>query len=251
VNNPTRPFKYLKPLLRADFLVLLKNRRALIISIIVPLYVLFITNRQSKSTLGSAAFLVVLAITIGLLASSITGYAVTVARDRERGVFQRLRATPAPTWTIMLSRLLVQVLANLVITVVVLVVGSRLHHLSLSSSEYVWTLLIATLGGAVFLSIGQALAGLIKSAATVTAVGSLLYVALLLTGLLGPSGALGSALQNISKWTPVGTIITIFQSALHQTAWDNHTWLCLLACFGYIVIFAAIGIKWFKWDTND
>ncbi len=258
MNNTPKPFKYLSPLLHADFLVLLKNKRALAISFVVPLYIIFITNISSKlkhgsagqSKLGSAAFLVMLAITIGLISTSIMGYAVTMARDREKGVFQRLRVTPAPTWVIMVSRLLIQVLANLVITVVVLLVGSRVHHLSLSTSEYVWALLIATLGGAMFLAIGQALVGLVKSATTVNAIGTLLFAALLLSGLLGPSGILGSTFQNISKWTPVGTIISVFQSALHETAWNGHTSLSLLACFGYVIVFSAIGIIWFQWDTN-
>jgi len=47
-------------------------------------------------------------------------------------------------------------------------------------SEYFLALLVATFGGAVFLSIGQALVGLIRAATTVNAVESLLYVTLLL-----------------------------------------------------------------------
>ncbi len=193
-NISAKSLRYLTPLLKADFLVLLKNKRSLFISIITPLYIIFITDtkRSGQSKLGSAVFLITLAITTGLLATSITGYALTVARDRERGVFQRLRVTPAPTWIIMSSRLLIQVLANLIITIIVLIIGSRVHHLSFSASEYIWTLLVAILAGAVFLSIGQALVGLIKSATTVNAVGSLTYVALLLSGLLGPSGVLGT-----------------------------------------------------------
>jgi len=113
-------------LLRADRLVLLKNRRSVIIGILMPLYILFITNRHSgKTALGSPGFIVVLAVTLGLLSTSIMGYTLTVARDRERGVFQRLRVTPAPTWAIMASRLLIQVLANFVITIVVLVVAAE------------------------------------------------------------------------------------------------------------------------------
>ena len=53
-----------------------------------------------------------------------------------KGVFQRLRVTPAPTWTIMTSRLAVQVVANLIIAVVVLVIGSAIHHLSLDVGQY-------------------------------------------------------------------------------------------------------------------
>jgi ABC-2 type transport system permease protein len=250
VDNTPKPIKYLQVLLKTDFLVLLKNTRILIISLATPLYILFITSRNTKSTLGSPIFLVVLAITIGLLSTSILGYALTVARDRERGIFQRLRVTPAPTWTIMASRLLVQVVANLVITVVVLGVGSNMHNVSLSVGEYLAVLLVSILGGAVFLSIGQALVGLVRSAILVNSIGGLLYAGLLLTGLLGPSGVLGSTFQNVSEWTPVGTIMTVFQGVVSQGVWNSQTWFSLLTCFGYIIVFTAIGIKWFRWDAR-
>lgn len=243
-------FAYLRALLPADFMVLLKNKRALIASIVVPVYILFITTREHQSKLGSAAFLVALAVTVGLLSVSIMGYSLIVARDRERGVFQRLRVTPAPTWTIMVSRLLIQVLANLLITVVVLIIGASSLRLSLNAGDYAWTILVSVLAGLVFLAIGQALVGLIRSATMVNAVGSLLYAALLLSGLLGQSEILGATFKNISEWTPVGVIIAVFQSALHQTSWDGTTWLSLLACFGYIVVCTVVGIVWFKWDAQ-
>lgn len=250
MNNIPQSIKYLRTLLQTDFLVLLKNKRALIISIVAPLYVIFITSRNAKSTLGDPIFLIVLAITIGLLSTSITGYALMLARDRERGVFQRLRVTPAPTWTIMVSRLLVQTAANLVIALIVLVIGSNIHNMTLNVDQYFEVLLVAILGGAVFLSIGQALVGLVRSAILVNSIGSLLYVALLLTGLLGPSGVLGSTIQNIAEWTPVGTVIAVFQGTLSQVAWDSQTWFSLLVCCGYIIVFTAIGIKWFRWDAR-
>ncbi len=250
MNKNQGSINFLRALLPADMVILLKNKRALIASIVVPIYILFITTRNSRSKLGSPAFLVALAITIGLLSVSIMGYSLIVARDRERGVFQRLRVTPTPTWVIMISRLLIQALANLVITIVVLIIGSRIHNFSLSTGDYLWTVLISILAGAVFLSIGQALVGLVRSATVVNSVGSLLYVALLLCGLLGPSGTLGTTIQTISKWTPVGVVITVFQGALHQTAWNGHVWQSLLACFGYIFVCAAIGIKWFKWEAQ-
>lgn len=222
MNNSLNTLNYLRTLLSADFIVLLKNKRALIASIVVPIYILFITTREHTSKLGSPAFLVAVAITVGLLSVSIMGYSLIVARDRERGVFQRLRVTPAPTWTIMVSRLLVQMLANLVITAIVLITGTGILHLSLDVGDYIWTILVSILAGVVFLAIGQALVGLIKSATVVNAVGSLLYAALLLSGLLGPSGILGTTFKSVSEWTPVGVIINVFQSALHQTPWDGN-----------------------------
>ena len=119
-------------LLRADFIVFLKNRRSLIMSILLPYLILESTNsKTSTANLGGPLFVIGLSITYGIASTSIMGYSLATARDREKGVFQRLRVTPASTGAIMGSRLIVQILANLVIALVVVVLGARVHHLSL------------------------------------------------------------------------------------------------------------------------
>jgi ABC-2 type transport system permease protein len=231
--------------------VLLKNRRSLLLSIILPVFILLVTNSsQGTHSFGGSLFIIGLAIAYGLVSTSILGYALTVARDREQGVFQRLRVTPAPTWTIMTSRLTMQVLANLLIALVVVIVGGRLHHISLSVGQYALVLLVSILGGAVFLSIGQALVGLVKSADSVNAGGRVLVIGLILLGTFGQSGTLGGAWESIARWSPVGAVMTLFAGVLNLSAWDSRDTLSVLACGAYIVVFAAIGIRWFQWDAR-
>jgi ABC-2 type transport system permease protein len=238
-------------LLRADFAVFLKHRRALIISILLPIFLL-VTTSANKATqhFGGAVFIIGLAIAYGLAATSIMGYALTVARDREKGVFQRLRVTPAPTWAIMSSRLALQSFANLIIALVVVIIGTRIHHISLSAAQFALILLVSILGGAVFLSIGQALVGLVKSADTVNATGRVLLIALILLGTLGQGAALGNFWAAIARWTPVGTVMTLFAGVLNLTAWTGHNTLALAVCVAYIAVFAGIGIRWFQWDAR-
>jgi ABC-2 type transport system permease protein len=238
-------------LLRADFAVIVKNRRALLVSIVLPVLILFTTNSSKATTsFGGSLFIIGLAISYGLVANSIIGYALAVSRDREQGVFQRLRVTPAPGWTIMASRLLMQALANLLITLVVLIVGSRIHHLSLPAGKYALVLLVAMLGSAVFLSIGQALVGLVKSAESVNAIGRLLMIGMILLASLGQSGTLGPTWEKVSQWCPVGAVMTLFAAVLNLSAWDAHDSLTLLACVGYVTVFGAVGIRWFQWDSR-
>jgi ABC-2 type transport system permease protein len=241
----------LTSLLRADSTVLVRNRRSVIISIALPL-LLLVTTSSTKGTsrLGGAFYVIGLCTAYGLAATSILGYALTVARDREKGVFQRLRVTPAPTWAIMGSRLAVQVVANLIIALVVLIVGSSIHNVTLSVGQYALFLLVSILAGAVFLGIGQAMVGLLKSADTVNAGARIVFIALIFLGLFGQSGVLGSAWESISQWTPVGVVMTLFAGVLDLSAWGSRETLALLACFGYTAFFAAIGIRWFQWEAR-
>lgn len=238
-------------LLRADFAVLLKNGRALLFSILLPIIILALGSSSSAAQhVGGPLFAIGLAIALGLISTSILGYALTIASDREQGVFQRLRVTPAPTWAIMSSRLTTQALANVLIALTVVIVGGVIHHLSISAGQYGLVLLVSVLAGAVFLSIGQALVGLMKSADSVNAAARVVVVGLILLAAFGQRGSLGTTGESIARWSPVGAVMTLFAAALNTSAWDTRDSLTLLACGGYVLVFAAIGIQWFRWDPR-
>ncbi len=101
-----------------------------------------------------------------------------------------------------------------------------------------------------FLSIGQALVGLVKSADTVQAVARVLFAVLILLGTLGQSGALGGFWGSISRWSPVGTVMTLFAGVLKLSTWNSRDTLSLAVCCAYIAVFAGIGIRWFQWDAR-
>ncbi len=251
VNPAPNTRLILTSLLRADFTVLLKNRRSLIISILLPYLILQSTNsRKGTAHLGGALYVIGLAITYGLASTSIMGYSLAVARDRENGVFQRLRVTPASTWAIMISRLTLQVLANLIIAIVVVFLGARVHHLSLSVGQYGLVLAVSILGGTMFLSIGQTLVALVKTSETVNSTARLVYIGLIVLGLLGQGGSLGHTWDTAARWSPVGTLMTLYAGVLHLAAWDTRDLKSLLVAIGYSLVFATVGIRWFRWDAR-
>jgi ABC-2 type transport system permease protein len=238
-------------LLQADLVVLTKNKMRLLLSLLLPLIILSTTS-SSKATrsFGGAEFVLGLAITAGIAGTSIMGYAPMAARDRDNGVFQRLRVSPAPTWAVMVSRLSVQMASNFVIALAVLILGDRIHHLSLSAETCALVLLVSILGSAVFLAVAQALVGLVKSADTVQAFGRLLYLGLVMLGLFGASGGLGSFWDTVSKWTPVGALMKVFAGVVGLGHFGSQDWLSLLACGGYAIVLSTLGIYWFRFDAQ-
>lgn len=247
----------LRSLLAADMQVLLRARQTFVLNLLVPLIILVVTDRASAnrthagaSSFGDAGFEIGMALTFGLIASSLMGYSITIARDREAGVFQRLRVAPAPTWAIMLSRLLVQFGAAVATSIIVIAVGSIIHQVVFSVGTYLLIFAVAIFGAAMFLGIGQAIVGLIRSTAAVNAVGRVVYIVLILLGILGASGVLGDTFKNISSWTPVGALIALFSGVQQLSAWSWTQTGALLACAGYLVVFAGIGIRWFQWESR-
>lgn len=241
----------LRSLLRADSIVMLRSTVATVLSLLLPIVILVATTlNKVGARLGAPGLVISLAVTIGLITSSLLGYTLALSHDRDNGVLQRLRVTPAPSWLIMASRLAVQIIAAVIASAIVLVVGIILHGLTFSISGFLLALVFAALGAGVFLAIGQAIVGLVRSSTAVLAISRLLFVVLMLVGLVGGSGVLGDTMKVVAEWTPVWALITLVSDSLSQAAWASQDWYALLACFGYIIVFSFIGIRWFRWDSR-
>jgi ABC-2 type transport system permease protein len=180
-------------LLRSDFTTQWRNRRSVILVLLVPVIIL-ISWKGLVAKMGGA-FVLSNCITIGLTAIGLMGYSNALARDRDRGVFQRLRVAPIPNSLIMVSRLAVQMAMIVLLTVVVFFVAYQNLHISLSTAAYLLGLVAAFVGGALYLGLGQMIAGLQKNAETVNATTRLVYFVFIMVGMFGELGLLGEQLK--------------------------------------------------------
>jgi len=238
----------LSSLLRADFITQWRNKRSFIIVLLVPVIIL-ISWKGIVDKLGGA-FALSTCITIGLVAIGLMGYSNSVARDRDRGVFQRLRVAPMPSWCIMTSRLLVQLIMILLVTIVVFIVGRNIDGITLAPPGYAITFLTATVGGAVYLGLGQVIVGLIQNPETVNSTSRLIYFVFIMVGMFGELGVLGDQLKEIVMWSPYGTVKRIIAAGMQPQTWTAQMTTALLVTIGYAVLFSFIGIQKFKWNNK-
>ncbi|PUZ29947.1 ABC-2 type transport system permease protein [Chitinophaga costaii] len=235
-------------LLQADFTTQWRNRRSFILVLLVPVIILF-TWKSAIDKIG-AAFAFSTAISIGLVAIGLMGYPNSIARDREKGVFQRLRVAPVPRWSIMGSRLVVQLAMILLVTLCVYAGGYYFDHITISPAGYVITIFTALLGGAVYLSIGQLIVGLIKNPETVNSTARLIYFLFIMVGILGDLGVLGVQIKQLINWSPYGVVKAILAGGMDHAKWNKDTTMALAATLGYTMVFATIGIRKFKWSAK-
>ncbi len=235
-------------LLRADFTTQWRNRRATIMVILVPVVILIFWKALVPKFGGG--FVLSNCITVGLTAIGLMGYSNAVARDRDRGIFQRLRVAPVPAWSIMVSRLAVQLAMIVTMTMAVFVVGAYYDKITMPLQGYVTGLLSALVGGAVYLGLGQAIVGRIKNAETVNAVTRLVYFVFIMVGMFGELGTLGKEVSAAVKWSPYGTVKNVVFASMQPGAWNNQTTNYLLVMIGYAVVFSFLGIKWFRWNSS-
>jgi len=241
----------LAALLEVDFSVQLRNYRSVMLSLLLPVVVLVALSANKRAAaLADPGVRISLVMILGMATIAIFGYALTVARDRDAGVFQRLRVTPAPAWAIMTSRLVVQVAVILLMAIVVLVAAGIFQKVTLDALAYGLTLAVVIVGSAVFLGIGQALVGLVGSADTLNAVSRLVYIPLFGLAVLGRTDILGSTVEDIARWSPGGIVVTLLAAAIERATWGSDAWWSLLACVGYTAVFVFVGIRWFQWGAH-
>ena len=237
-----------RSLLKADFTTQWRNRRAVVLSVLVPVIILF----SWKDLIGKVMtpeFALSSVITVGLMAIGLMGYSNSIARDREKGVFQRLRVAPISSGAIMLSRLAVQLAMICIVTIGCFVVGYYVDNIVMPFSGYLLTFFAAMVGGAVYLSLGQAIVGLITNPETVNSTTRLVYFIFIMVGMLGEFGVLGDRLQEVIHWSPYGAVRTILSQALSLTV-DAKMLKAFMVTAGYAAVFATLGIRNFKWTTR-
>src|SRR5215212_6116176 len=139
----------LSALLRADFMTQWRNRRSSVLILLVPVMILFFWKGLIHDFGGP--FVLSSCITIGLIAIGLMGYSNAIARDRDKGVFQRLRATPVPSWAIMVSRLVVQLVMIILLTALVFLAGYYYDGIIIPPAGYLLGFIAAIVGGALYL----------------------------------------------------------------------------------------------------
>jgi len=240
----------LKTLLRADFTTQWRNRRAVILTLIVP--VIILASWKGLIPKLGGPFVLSNSITIGLIATGLMGYSNSIARDRDKGIFQRLRVGPLPAWTIMGSRIAVQLGMIFLIATFVFIAGYEFDGVKLTAGGYALSYLTSLAGGLVYLSVGQAIVGGIRSPETVNATSRLIYFVFIMSGMFGEIllNEAGKVLHDVIVWSPYGTVKTIVAAGMEPSKWNNEASMALLVTFGYTIVFAFMGIKWFKWTSK-
>ncbi|MBV9963642.1 MAG: ABC transporter permease [Parafilimonas sp.] len=240
----------LKSLLRADLKTQWRNRRAVILSLLIPVVILYtwkplITEHMMAGTAALSS-----CTTIGLMAIGLMGYTNSIARDRDKGIFLRLRVAPLPAWTIMISRLFVQLVMILLVTIFVLIAGYSFDNIILPATGYLLAFIAAIVGASVYLALGQVIVGLIKNPEIVNATTRLVYFVFVMTGMLGQFAPIWEVVKNCIKWSPYGTVQTILSASMDPSKWTSTTTQALLATIGYAAVLATIGIKKFQWSAK-
>ncbi|PWJ54054.1 ABC-2 type transport system permease protein [Quadrisphaera granulorum] len=246
--RPDQPPAVRRPLvnptyLRLELRRLLRNRRTLIFSVLLPVvFVLSFSGAQSDPQ-GKAYVAINFAVYGAMVAAAVTGAAVSI--DRSSGWSRQLRLTPLrPTSQVVTKVLTALVLAALPV-VVVLGVGALMGG-RLSAGEWLGAAAAAWLGAIPFAGLGLAVGYLVPAETAMQVIGAGMSLLAMVGGLFVPLSVFGTTMRHLAALTPAwGPSVLARYSFAHEASVGAGVTSIIV----WGVLFAAAAAWLFRRDT--
>jgi ABC-2 type transport system permease protein len=238
-------------LLRLELRRMLRNRRTVIFSVVLPVvfFLLFGTGKdyslQSAGPHGNWAASIMISMALYGAMLSTTGGGAMVAVERSQGWSRQLRLTPlTPTAYITVKVLVAMLLGAISVVVTYAAGGFTQAHMD----GHLWpeTALIAWVGSLVFAAFGVFMGYLLPSENVMQILGPGLALLAFLGGLVTPLDQMGSTFQTIAKFTPMYGLSQLTHAPLTG---DSPGWAAVVNVVVWLSVFAG-GAAWrFRRDT--
>ena len=238
-------------LLRIELRRLLRNRRTVIFSLVLPVvfFLLFGTGKdyslQSAGPHGNWAAAIMISMALyGAMLSTTAGGAM-VSSERSQGWSRQLRLTPLTPTAYIAVKVLVAMLLGAMSIVVVYAEGALTQA---QMDHHLWweTALIAWVGSLVFAACGVFMGYLLPSDNVMQILGPGLALVAFLGGLFTPLDQMGHTFQTIAKFTPMYGVSQLTHAPLTG---ESPGWAAVVNVLAWLAVFAG-GAAWrFRRDT--
>ena len=217
-----------------------------------------ITNSQSLFFLESKPvtsrnltfvdFLIPGIVAMSIMQMGVIGVAASIVSWREKGILRRLLATPVKPFTIIFSQVLTRLIISVLQTTIIVTLGVVFFDLQLIGSPLL-VLLLAFLGGIIFLSVGFTISGFGKTHNTVMALSNIIMMPMMfLSGVFFSRDVLPDWLKTITEYLP----LTYLADAIRAVMIDGSGLLDvggeIIGLLVWMVIAFALATKFFKWE---
>jgi ABC-2 type transport system permease protein len=169
----------------------------------------------------------------------------TLVRDREIGWLRRISTTPVHPSRLLAVQLIIDLVLAAVAIVIIIVGGTAIFGapLTVDIPFFILSLILAI---AEIFSLGLVVVALAPTQTVASAVGGVLFFALLfLSGLWIQPVQVGEPLRAIMWYSPSGAAVrAILYSVFHETPPVT----TLVTLVGYTLVFAFAAVRYFRWE---
>jgi ABC-2 type transport system permease protein len=231
---------------RMELRLLLRNGEQVLLTLVVPLLLLFFFNLPLLYSLGGRRidFVVPSILALAVMSSAFTGLAIGTGFERKYGVLKRLGATALPRSVLVagktLAVLVLEAMQAASICALGLVLGWHPH------GDPVWPVLLMVLGTAAFGGLGLLVAGTLRAEVTLAAANLIWLVLLFCGGIAIPLDKFPSGLANVLRLLPSAALSDGLHTVLRDGSGAPIRPLVTLLVWAAVAIPAAA--RWFRWE---
>jgi ABC-2 type transport system permease protein len=230
---------------------LTRNRRTIIIAIIVPvlLFLLFGLNR-SYDTIHEghgnlSAFVMISVALYGAVLATTFGGAL-VSMERAQGWSRQLRLTPITPVAYIAIKVATALVLGATSVAAVYIVGAITNKASMSVGLWIATGFSVWIGSLLFAAFGLFIGYVLPAENVMQLIGLIIGLLSFAGGLFIPISQFAQTVQDVLKWTPLYGLNQLVHTPLLGTGVD---WTWVVNVLGWLIIFSA-GAMWrFRKDT--
>jgi ABC-2 type transport system permease protein len=234
-----------------------RNREAAFFTFFLPVIFFLIfgsvygDEEITSEKIDGALFLEAGMIGYGVAATCFAGLGITLVVRREAGVLKRVRATPLPPATYLLSLLASTLVVFLIEAVIIVAIGRLLFGVDIP--ERLGSLLVVLLVGALsFAALGVGIAGLVRSAEGSSAVINAVYLPMaIISGTFFSPESYPAFLEAIANVLP----LTHFTELARDVIVDNEHFWADGGAIGVVLLWGVVGLvaalRGFRWQPRE
>jgi ABC-2 type transport system permease protein len=248
---------------RYGFKTLFRTPRVLVFSVLFPVLLLvlfcsiFTTGKNATvefhgHMVDTATYFTAGIMAYAVMTSAFSTLAVAITARRERGELKRLRGTPLPPWTFMVSQVLRSVLTVALMVAGLLLIGHFAFDVSIPGKTVPGLIVYDVLGTATFCTLGIALTALTPTEEVASTVAPFSAVILsFISGVFIPINSLPNWLQQVGRLFPLYHLADGLQNTFFPTRAgiglqaSNVTSLLVWGFAGLVV-----AVRRFKWEPQ-
>lgn len=238
-------------LLKLEIRRLTRNRRTMIISIVLPVlfFLLFGLNQgydTQRAGHGNVAAFVMISLALygAVLATTFGGAMVSI--ERAQGWSRQLRLTPLAPVAYIIIKVLTALVLGATSVAAVYIVGAATNKASMSIGLWIGTGLSVWVGSLLFAAFGLFLGYLLPAENVMQLIGLILALLSFAGGLFIPVSQYPVVVQDVAKWTPLYGLNQLVHTPLLGNGVD---WTWAVNVLAWLIIFTW-GAAWrFRKDT--
>jgi ABC-2 type transport system permease protein len=238
--------------MKLEFKLFLREKEALFWTLAFPVFMIIlfglIWKEETWDGMPTIGYILPGIIVMAMMTTCIVSTATGVVEEREKGIFRRLSLTPLKRQTLIGGQIINRYLTVLVQTALLIAIGIAFFGAAIDGNLLLfWAVL--TLGAISFLSLGFALAALIKNEKSAHPLSMIVFFTLMfLGGCFFPLEQMPEFVRPVCEALPSLHLNDALRMIAIEKAGASDIWREIPVLLGWLGGCSVLAVKFFRWE---